>query len=509
MAVSNVKDAPKVIEAVNSKRSPALEKNQFARKSAVYIFGNLLEKTSQFLLIPLYTRLLSTEEFGFYSAALAFTSVLIPLLDLGISSSLIRFIHEYSDSPNRLLRYLKLSFWQRLSSSFISSVLCAVLLYYSWNFFFRQKPASPAIVLWIVLLPLGTTITEFVCAYYRATYQAVLFVIGKVGQTLLQSILTVIVLFFVSKSTVGIIAAQATGACVGAFCIALVFYIRTVYPARKLAVNLQDIKYNLAYGVPLIPHQIGNWLRTASDRVIMSKYAPMSDVGLYQLASSVANVIGALIMCLDMVYEPLYYRIRRNQKTAYISTVQSYNSFHLVMMGLLCLAIMLFSGELITIIAPPAYAGAAKIAPLVIAAIYLQGQYTLVVKPLFYHKKTKVIPFLTLLPAAAGVLANFLLLPHFGLMAVVWVNLSVYLLTFLAVFFASHKIDNTGYPVVLGIVCNVALLTAALFLTFNPVLIWSIASIGVRMGVLIILLAAGWISVAKNEYAAVKHSLVW
>src|SRR5579862_8778204 len=65
--------------------------------AVIYLIASVLAKAGAFLLIPLYTRKLSREEYGDYALAQTLISILPTLLSLGLFSAVSRFYFEGTD----------------------------------------------------------------------------------------------------------------------------------------------------------------------------------------------------------------------------------------------------------------------------------------------------------------------------------------------------------------------------------------------------------------------------
>ena len=64
-------------------------------------FSNIASKVISYFLLPLYTSVLSTEEFGFADTLLTFVNLLYPILTLSISEALLRFTIDEDDTAKR------------------------------------------------------------------------------------------------------------------------------------------------------------------------------------------------------------------------------------------------------------------------------------------------------------------------------------------------------------------------------------------------------------------------
>jgi len=100
-----------------------------AKHSVIYGLGDLLSKSIGFILIPVYTHYLSTEEYGTLEL-LDLTSYIIGLLlAMGIAQSVVRYYYEYEDKKqkNGVISVAMLTIWA------VSIVVLFVLFYFSGN----------------------------------------------------------------------------------------------------------------------------------------------------------------------------------------------------------------------------------------------------------------------------------------------------------------------------------------------------------------------------------------
>ena len=70
------------------------ENKTLLKNTGLIAIGNLGAKVLTFLLLPLYTSILSTEEYGTFDFIVALSSFLIPLVSLSMNEAMFRFIIE-------------------------------------------------------------------------------------------------------------------------------------------------------------------------------------------------------------------------------------------------------------------------------------------------------------------------------------------------------------------------------------------------------------------------------
>src|ERR671924_1401955 len=83
---------------------------RLASQSAIYGLGGLVSAAMAVLLLPLYTRYLSTSDYGRIETLIAASTVLTILLRAGITSAFFRFYFD-SPEPEARLRVVRTSFW--------------------------------------------------------------------------------------------------------------------------------------------------------------------------------------------------------------------------------------------------------------------------------------------------------------------------------------------------------------------------------------------------------------
>ena len=101
---------------------------RLGRHSAVYGIGGIVSRVLAVLLLPLYTRYLTTEDFGAVGLLVALNAVLVTVLRLGISAAFFRFYFDAEDDAGRRL-VVRTSFWFTMAMATIGLVLGLLLAY--------------------------------------------------------------------------------------------------------------------------------------------------------------------------------------------------------------------------------------------------------------------------------------------------------------------------------------------------------------------------------------------
>ena len=98
--------------------------NKLFKAGAGYIIGNYLLKGITFLSAPIFTRLLTTEEYGDFGAYIAYESIFYIILGLALHSSITNAKYEYKEKFNEyvsslvLLSGISVGIWLILANVF-------------------------------------------------------------------------------------------------------------------------------------------------------------------------------------------------------------------------------------------------------------------------------------------------------------------------------------------------------------------------------------------------------
>jgi len=152
-----------------------------------------------------------------------------------------------------------------------------------------------------------------------------------------------------------------------------------------------------------------------------------------------------LVVGINQAWMPHYFRQMQTDPGAEQKIVRV-ASIYVALIGGACLVGVLFAGEVIYLLMPASYLGAAPYVPPVLTGHLLLGYYYFASAPLFYFKKTRTIPLLTGAAGVVNIAGNLWLVPSLGAIASAWITLITYGLLFLLAFRAGRRYQQIPYP---------------------------------------------------------------
>lgn len=375
--------------------------------SGIYLGAAVLARVGSFLLIPVYTRHLSLEEYGRYSIFLILVAGLASVSSLGLVSAIPRFYFASEEREAGRGRAGEVARWL-VAVSLGAAVLGTGLA-------------------WWLLPKAGTGLSgrwSVACALLASSGMS----IGAVPATLLRaeqrpySASAFLLLQFVAVSVAGLALVlglkRGYQGCVEAVLLAnaLVGLAGGVFtlslPGRFLP--LETLREATAFSLPFIPHFLAHWLLGAADRWVLQANGYKEEVGGYSLAIQVVTPMSMVVSAWNDGVAP---RMGESYRAGGIPELaqereglwRSYLLAHVLPGVALVVAL-----PLIALVVGPAFRSSLLLVPFILLSQLPDVLYYSNFHTVYYGGKTRVLAVATVLAAAANLLGNLLLVPGFG-----------------------------------------------------------------------------------------------
>lgn len=408
------------------------------RKSSVYGLGSFLVIGLNFLVLPLYTRYLTPEEFGIVYLSRAMVLILSIIISLGIHRSVVYFYHRTSDTEER--RKTMGALW--LFTLFVSVLIILIL-----NGLGRTILPS---------LSHGALPSLF---FQLSIWTAFFTTLGLLPLTLLQAkeqpdryvVLTLIRTLLVIGITLKFIVWDDRGAygyLWGALLASAIMLIPSVLFVMKDVVlqwKATILRPALGYSLPLVPHDLSGWVLEYSDRVILERFVSLDAIGVYSFGYQIASIMGNIAIAIKDAWLPFLFSTTQVQDKAYDPTLSRMVTYYVFALCWIGLGISLYSRSLLTLFVDPAYLASYPIILWVVAGRLCNGLYFIPVNFLFLKSKTIWIPVITLTSGICGIAMNLLLVPSYGIIAAAWVTLLSYAIMMIVAWFVAERIHPFPY----------------------------------------------------------------
>ena len=415
--------------------SLAFQIRRLARHSAIYGIGGILSRVLAVLLLPLYTSYLGTAGFGKIELVTALNTVLVIILSAGISSAFFRFYFDSKDESRRTL-VVRTTFWFTMAMATLGLILGAAF----------ASPIAHALGLgddpWLVRAAAVGLWAQMnyqqLTNLFRVEERSVQFVIASIANILITVGATVLLVVGLHKG--------ATGAVVGNFIGTLAVYL-VLLGYRRYQLGLQFdtrlLREMNRFGLPLVPSALALWAITFIDRLFLSHYKGVAEVGVYSLAVRVSSVIVFLMIAFRLAWPAFAYSIDDD------STAKRTYSYVLTYLLFVCCWISIALGTLapwlVQILAPskPAFYRADEAVGVLSFGTTAYAGYTVLAIGIGRARQTQFNWIVSGVAAAVNVGLNFALIPPFGMMGAAIATAAAYVALFLGMALNSQRV----YPV--------------------------------------------------------------
>ena len=412
-----------------------------AKGSILYTSGQVLTKASAFLLIPLYTRFLSPDDYGIVGYLQFMLQILSTIFMFGFHSAQTRFFYQHKNEPNVVGEYLfTINLW--LICVLVPGVLLAVF----WGQHLYRTigpediPFHPylPIIAWTILFQV---MNQLVISYWVARKE---YLKTTLLQLLLFALTTGFAILLVVELKMG-----AEGKVKAMLYGQAVFFILAYLPYARnfiFRVRWQYLAFSLSFGVPIVIHLLSGVMHSSIDRAILADMVSVAELGLYTLGYQVGMVMAIVTTSVNKAWQPSYYEVMESKDPKKDHHVRRTYNLWLIIMSIICTVGVLWGGDVLKLITPDNFHGATIVIPYVMLGYFFHGLYYFAVSPIFFYKKTIMLPWFTGSAAAVNIGLNLLLIPHLGIKgAALATTISMLFQTIIVYIFGrklhDHKLD--------------------------------------------------------------------
>lgn len=389
-------------------RAVELVRGFLRSNAAIYLGGSVLSRIGSIILIPLYTRRLTPEDYGEYAIAVSFLTVLPHCLSLGLTAGLIRVFFAEKDPV--LARARVGSVARGMFAIVIATGLALALL----TLLFVKAPlvgVRPRLFPLLVAAAAGNAMAMVPEVYLRAAQRPKHTVALQLTSFLSSASLALVFVIVLGRGVVGLVEAAACSSALMAI-IAIVFVRLSLGRATRIVAETWD---GLRVSLPLVPNVIAHWAQLTMDRWILTAYGASASLGTYYLAVQILSPITMVLAAWNDAQSARQGELYRAEGAAasYAQLGKTYRSYLAVA---LVPALGLVAGSpLLPLIIGPKFLGAIAIMPVLGAALVADAFYYPSANYLFFVGRTRLIPVATVVTTVLSTSMSILLLPRYGL----------------------------------------------------------------------------------------------
>ncbi len=408
--------------------------------TAIYGVSTVLGRFLTFFLTPFYTNVLLPTDLGVVAAVYAYIALLNVLYGYGMEAAFMRYSASLEMGTKK--QNFSVPFLSLLGTSLVFTTL--ILLQQDTLALLGHVPMKYGSIVgysgWILCLD-AVAIVPF--ASLRMERKAKLFAFLKLFNISVTVVFNLVFLLHYRMGVEGIFLSNLL-ASAGT----LVLLLPTIFHNVDFQWHPRLYAALLRFSIPSIPAYIAGVMIQVISRPILESLTDMATVGIYQANYRLGIFMMLLVSMFDFAWRPFFLsNAKEPDAKPLFARVLTY--FFLVMASCF-LVLSFFLTDIVTFrvyhgrsIIDPKYWSGLEIVPVVLLAYVFLGISNTIVAGIYIEKKTTKLPIITFVGAAINVVANYSLIPIWGLMGAAFATLLSYVTMSVVLYFIVQRI----YPV--------------------------------------------------------------
>lgn len=391
-----------------------LKQSKVFKAGIGYTIGNVMVKGINFLAIPIFSRLLATEEMGLYTVFAAYEAVLFVFIGMALHSSIRSAKYEFEGKIDDFTSSIMGIYWINLIVAlFISIVFNKILT--------KLLDLDLVTLVMLVIYSFGIAVVTLYNARISLDYEYKKYIKVSLASTIGNVGLSLILIKTIFNSSRGF--GRVLGITISTVLVT-VYIIYDLYKSARPTFRKKYWKFGIKYSLPIIPHGISQVLLAQFDRIMINKMIGKSEAGIYGLVGNIKLILAIISDSISEVWMTWFYEKMKNKE---IEAVRSRARQLCYFFLIIAIGVMSISPELVLIIGGQKYAVGKYVAIPMILDAFVLFIYNVIVPSEYFKQKTSFIMWGTMSAAVINIITNYIFIQKYGFIAAAYTTLFAYI----------------------------------------------------------------------------------
>ena len=322
------------------------------KDTGIFALGNIGSKLILFVLMPLYTNFMTTEEYGTADLVLTFARLLIPIVSVVIQDAVLRFgmMHDLREENVLLCS----------GAVFLATVIVTVTITPIVGLYEPVRPWRWHLCIYMLMY----TTCQIEFAYLKVENKNRKYALYSIAQTALLCTFSIL---FIAKLHLGVRGYLESDIISGLLIAGVIFFSEKLWSSlRRASFDSHLLIQMLSFSAPLVLDKISWWIIHSSDKIMIEFMLGATALGLYTVASKIPSLINVVITIFQNAWGISSIReMESSNDSEYYSTVFRMYSFATFCAGVGIIAVI---KPFMTIYVGKSFFGAWQYTPLLITA---------------------------------------------------------------------------------------------------------------------------------------------
>ena len=412
---------------------------RLATTGAAYTAASILSKVIAVALLPLYTRYLTTEDYG--AAEILFAAVVTAsiIVRLGLIEAILRFYYLPDEDPKRVVSSTFAGlFWLSTLGALVALPFAAPLS----ELLLPNPEKLGGSATELVRIAIGglwvLTMWEFMLTLFRLEERARAFFVTTLLSVVTAIALTVVLVVGRDEGARGLLlGSYASGA---AFVIVLI-----ALQWRRLSLRFDPalLRRLFRFGLPTMPAEVSLYALNFVDRLIIVRSLGLAEAGLYSLGVKFAQAVNVLVRGFQLAWPPLAYSIRDDDEARH--TYATVVTLFVAGCAFVVAGMWLFSRWIVRALAAPKFFDSYEVIGLIAAAVTLYALYLVLVVILGRTGRTEFNLPAAIAALVVNVALNLLLVPQLEIVGAALALVASYLVVLALMYVFTQRLFPVPY----------------------------------------------------------------
>lgn len=365
----------------------------------IFSIGNFSSKLISFFLVPFYTYVLTTEEYGTVDLIFTISTVVSPFLMFNIHEAIKRYCLDKDANYEAILTSASLVI--------IYGHLIGILMVPFLNCFDSISKYVAEIYFYTLCMTTNLIFVE----YLRGREKMFAYTACGVVSSAAIAVLNILFLRYLHWGIRGYFLSYIIAYCISSTIAVIVG--RQYIVLSKWKLDLELFKKMLLFSLPLIPNSLMWWVSNCSDRVMVTYILGTAANGIYTVSYKIPTMISTIC---NIFFQAWQFTAVKTKDT------KDKEKFTNEIFDIYMRIVFMFSSILLILIKPfmkiyvsPQFFDAWRYTPVLIIGTVFASLGTFVGTPYYVEKDMKGNLFSAMVGAGINIILNFVLIPKIGI----------------------------------------------------------------------------------------------
>lgn len=373
---------------------------ELAKNTVIFAAATLGAKIIMFLLMPLYTNVLSTAEYGTVELIITGINLLTPIITLSITDAILRFGLDKTISHGVVLKDSVVF----LTGASLLTIICSPLIK-------LYQPLSNYV--WIFVVTMIVFMFRSLFTFYlKSIDKNLFFAIDTIIYTLVLALLNILLLAVFKMGVEGYMLSLTIASLVSiVFCICVSGAIKDLIRSGFDSILLKKM---LLYSAPLVLNAISWWITNSSDKYMLEFFCSEAEVGLYSAAAKIPALLSAVNSLFSQAWT--LSSVKEYDTTADRKFFSNIFRMFTCVMIMASAFILLITKPFMSIYVGPEFYESWKYVPVLLVAALFGSCSSFFGSIYVATRKNINCTISTAICGVTNIILNALLIPHYGIM---------------------------------------------------------------------------------------------